>query len=149
MSATSSEVLSNAAVLEETIELLNGIARRATAAGRQLTIALLLHEALRSAGGSSADAAWEPFAKLLSADTAAQADAAGYDKFTMPAKYFLFGETKAFMDGLPGMLEGGLFRSELKDSRRERPNHLNLCMIRIRLNFYQHSGKFLNFPQKF
>ena len=126
MSATSSEVLSNAAVLEETIELLNGIARRATAAGRELSIASLLHEALRSAGGSSADAAWEPFAKLLSADTAAQADAAGYDKFTMPAKYFLFGETKAFMDGLPGMLEGGLFRSELKDSIRERPNHLNL-----------------------
>ena len=65
----------------------------------------------------SAAAAWEPFARLLSADTAAPADAAGYDKFTTPAKYFLFGDTDAFMNGLPGMLEGGIFRSMAEEAR--------------------------------
>ena len=64
----------------------------------------------------SAAAAWEPFARLLSADTAALADA-GYDKFTTPAKYFLFGDTDAFMNGLPGMLEGGIFRSMAEEAR--------------------------------
>ena len=64
----------------------------------------------------SAAAAWEPFARLLSADTAALADA-GYDKFTTPAKYFLFGDTDAFMNGLPGMLEGGIFRSMAQEAR--------------------------------
>ena len=53
---------------------------------------------------------------MLSADTAALADA-GYDKFTTPAKYFLFGDTDAFMNGLPGMLEGGIFRSMQEEAR--------------------------------
>ena len=110
------EVVSNDAVLAEAFELLSDAARRAAAAGRQLTLASLLDEARSGQGGSSADAAWEPFAALLRADAAAPAEAAGYDKFTMPAKYFLFGETDAFMNGLPGMLKGGLSRSMAEEA---------------------------------
>ena len=94
------------------------ISREATVKMAKLIDDLIseLDEARSGQGGSSADAAWEPFAALLRADAAAPAEAAGYDKFTMPAKYFLFGETDAFMNGLPGMLKGGLSRSMAEEA---------------------------------
>ena len=67
---------------------------------------------------STAEAAWAPFKELMSSQTAAEADAGGGDKLVMPAKYFLFGQTKAFMDGLPGMLEGGLLHSMAEEARQ-------------------------------
>ena len=51
------EVVPNDAVLEKAVALLTDIARRAIDAGRRLTIASLLQEALRGQGGSSAEAA--------------------------------------------------------------------------------------------
>ena len=35
----------------------------------------------------------------------------------MPAEYFKFGATDEFMNGLPGMLEGGIFRSMAEEAR--------------------------------
>ena len=68
---------------------------------------------------SSAPGAWaHAFEALVSSPSTADADAGGGDKLVMPAKYFLFGHTKAFMDGLPGMLEGGLLRSMAEEARQ-------------------------------
>ena len=64
---------------------------------------------------STAKAAWDAaFAPLVDHEGAA---GDGGDKLVMPAQFFLFGQTKAFMDGLPGMLEGGLLRSMAEEAR--------------------------------
>ena len=64
-------------------------------------------------GSSTAEAAWAPFEALMGgAPPAFEAD-----KMTTEPKHFLFGQTKAFMDGLPGMLEGGLKRSMEEEAR--------------------------------
>ena len=61
-------------------------------------------------------AAWEDaFAPLVHKAEDGAAD--GGDKLVMPAQFFLFGQTKAFMDGLPGMLTGGLLRSMAEEAR--------------------------------
>ena len=67
------------------------------------------------ASSATAEAAWEPFLPLLR--SAADSDLDSGDKLVMPAEFFLFGQTQAFMDGLPGMLEGGLLRSMAEEAR--------------------------------
>ena len=69
----------------------------------------------RQPAAVGAASAWEPFEALL--QSSPSADVTGGDKLVMPAKYFLFGQTKAFMDGLPGMLTGGLLRSMAEEAR--------------------------------
>ena len=68
-----------------------------------------------SSGG--AKSAYAPFEALLERKKSAQDAAPAGDKYVMPARYFLFGQTKAFMDGLPGMLSGGLQRSMAEEAR--------------------------------
>lgn len=77
-------------------------------------------ETLRARGpvAVGAASAWEPFGALL--QSSGSSDVVGGDKLVMPAKYFLFGQTKAFMDGLPGMLTGGLLRSMEEEARDTR-----------------------------
>ena len=99
-------------------EAANDEYRAAAAAYRwRLAAAVGASSAKPASSGSSALAVWAPFEALLSLQSAAQSDAGGGDKLVMPAKHFLFGQTKAFMDGLPGMLEGGLVRSMAEEAR--------------------------------
>ena len=82
-------------------------------------LAAFSSDMLPTATGGSAKAAFKPFVALLtqSAGEDEQRVQAG-DKMVMPANYFLFGKTKAFMDGLPGMLEGGLLHSMAEEARQ-------------------------------
>ena len=94
---------------------------RAAAAAYRWRLAAAVAASLNpasNAGSGSGSAAWAPFEELLLSQSAAEADTGGGDKLTMPAKFFLFGQTKAFMDGLPGMFEGGLLRSMAEEARQ-------------------------------
>ena len=64
----------------------------------------------------SAAAAWKPFDDLLRSRPPLPPGSG--DKLTMPAEYFLFGNTKAFMEGLPGLLEGGGLRRSMAEEAR-------------------------------
>ena len=115
----------------EAIKLLASTA--AEAAGRQrraMTARELLHLAADSGVGqlssapslsrkerrvdATATTAWAPFAKLLSSRPKLPGTGG---KLVMPAEYFIFGDAKAFMDGLPGLLEGGLRRSMAEEAQ--------------------------------
>ena len=124
--------------LEEAIRLLASAAQGAAERKRRaITARELLQLAADSAAGQasssssasppnrkkqrggtdlSAAAAWKPFDDLLRSRPPLPPGSG--DKLTMPAEYFLFGNTKAFMEGLPGLLEGGGLRRSMAEEAR-------------------------------
>ena len=60
---------------------------------------------------------WHPFEEILAVTDHTLKGIDHNNKLVMPSEVFVFGETSAFMNGLPGMLEGGLRRSMAEEAK--------------------------------